>query len=123
MTLDEVTKQFEARFERVVEFDPKQESPRHAPGGNNEYFTVTSSGPKTEGASPRWFFPSPESAVDAWLTAALANLARYPNPTTLYWRTKPDMSEGRAVEDAPEYPLGKHVGPTLYTVYSRMTFG
>lgn len=125
MTLEEAIKQFEARFERVVEFDPTCENPRVVPNTEAPYFVITCGGRKPEGDLAEWndesYQPTPEAAAERWFARAVAEHEKL-GGKTLYWRTRPDLSDVRRMTEMSLHSGGRHYGPTLHTVYSRLAF-
>lgn len=107
MTLDEAVKEFESDFSKVVEFDADQERADCAPGGNNRYVVICSSGPKREAEKAEAFL-SVDEAVSKWLEAVRAQHKWAPCPV-LFWRIRPQITSSRT---------GKR-----HFVYSRLTFG
>lgn len=121
MTLEEATKQFESEFDSVADYD-RSDDPR-AVRGNNQYFVLTSCGPKLEGSPVAASFLSEDEAVTAWLDAAHKQHQRVPGKS-LYWRTRPEMTSGRKrTKPFGQHPFGMAYGPVMYSVYSRMTHG
>lgn len=122
MTLDEITKEFEARFERVECYVEGSPNPS-AVNGTNRYVAVCSAGPKAEGMGTD-MFDTEDQAVSEFRRAIIAEHERYGHPKVLYWRTKPSLESGRDYElpTAKGFP-GRAYGPVKYTVYSRLAFG
>jgi hypothetical protein len=122
MTLEEAVKEFEADFDKVVEFSPFQERADCAPGGNNRYFVVTSTGPKREG-DPSGSCATEDEAIGAWLKAVRAQHRKIPGKV-LFWRSRPELAKGRhRAKGDKRRPMGRQIGPIRFYVYSRWTAG
>jgi hypothetical protein len=121
MTLDQAVAEFQGRFTEVVDYK-LGDDPTSVRSTNN-YFALTSAGPKREGEASFDTYGTPDVAISMWLASAIAQHARLCSGKILYWRTRPTMTEGRErTKPFPNHPMGRAFGPTKYSVYSRMTF-
>lgn len=126
MDLEGATKQFEARFERVVEFDPDAHDghPGHVSGRQDmPYFTITTGGLKQEGKNnaPDYYQPTEGAAVSKWLVEAVGEHERR-GGKVLYWRHRPEIGGVRMIQDVPGKLYGVPYGPEMFAVYSRLAF-
>jgi hypothetical protein len=131
LTLARAIKEFEAKFERVVEFDPEQPRAAIAPNGE-PYVKIICGGVVPEGETAPGSHQSSEfAAAAAWYEWALrAAHAGRPQgegilAKVLYWRTRPELARsGPANHDCPSCTcLVRDAKGRIFTVYSRMAFG